>query len=123
MEGKFYEQYAKLLEGKKQILIPTKEQYDKMVTDVQKGKGDGKNPQKSEKEAKKEGNIIRRYSIRIENSETRLYQQGESTKKDPQRVVKQEELFALLKSTHDKLGHAGRDLMWKELRNYYGISK
>ena len=119
MQEKFNEQFAKLIEDKQEILIPDAKKYEEMVTMIQK------NGQETTKQkiSKQESNLIRRYSIRIENSLMILYHQGETTKETSQKVVKQEDLFNLLMTKHKELGHAGMNIIWKELRDYYGISK
>src|SRR4051812_48400167 len=55
------------------------------------------NTEKEEKKrlSQKESNLIRCYSIRIENATTILYYQGDTAKEEPQQVVKQD-LFNLL---------------------------
>uniref|UniRef100_A0A914CSV9 Uncharacterized protein n=1 Tax=Acrobeloides nanus TaxID=290746 RepID=A0A914CSV9_9BILA len=102
MEGKFNEQFAKFMKNKQQILIPNAKKYEEMVTMIQKWMGNDK-----QKISKQESNLIRRYSVRIENSLMILYHQGETAKEAPQRVVKQEDLFNLLMTKHKELGHAG----------------
>lgn len=116
-KDKFEEQMREFFKDKKQILVPRADKYEEMVESVQKERGEGT------KTPLKEANLIRRYSIRIENSKSTLYHNGDSLKEEPQQVVKQEDLYELLKATHEKLGHAGQDIMWKNLRRYYGISK
>ena len=117
MDIKFYEKLEAFLKDKKQILIPTAEKYDNMVLSIQKTGDQLKNL------SKEETKWIRRYSIRIENGNMVLYHHGETVKEESQQLVKREQLFELLRTTHLKLGHAGRDCMWHDLRNYYGISK
>ena len=59
----------------------------------------------------KDSNILRRYSVRLENGESILYHQGESASiGEPQRVVNQNEVFNLLRRAVCKtrtLGHSG----------------
>ena len=76
------------------------------------------------KRTTEEANWARRYSIQCIEQSMILYNHGEKGENEqPKRVVKKEELFDVLTSTHKRLGHAGRDLMWKELRgDYHGIS-
>lgn len=118
MEEKFKEQLAAFLANKKQLLIPTEEKYDEMVAVIQ-NRAVGPTKKLSQNEI----NLLRRYSVRIENTVATLYHQGEKPNDAPQKVVKQEGLFVLLKATHARLGHAGRNIMWQEFRGYYGISK
>jgi Txe/YoeB family toxin of Txe-Axe toxin-antitoxin module len=119
MKEKFNGQFAKFMEDKQQILIPNAKKYEEMVTTIQKS---GRETTK-QKISKQESNSIRRYSVRIENSLRILYHQGDTAKEVPQRVVKQEDLFNLLMTKHKKLGHTGMNMVWKELRDYYGILK
>ena len=53
-----------------------------------------------------------RYTIRYENGTAILY-------RDEKKIVKKEDLFTLLQTTHSKLGHGGSDVMWKEI-NFQG---
>uniref|UniRef100_A0A914BX55 Uncharacterized protein n=1 Tax=Acrobeloides nanus TaxID=290746 RepID=A0A914BX55_9BILA len=107
MEEKFNEQFSKLMVNKKKILIPNADKYEETVATIKKCMGN----KRKKKISKKESNIVRCYSVRIENPKTVLYQQGESNKEAPQKVVKKEELFNLLKSEHVELRHADRDLI------------
>lgn len=116
MKDKFDAALAKFMENKKQILIPKAEQFDEMVSLI-------RDSADKNKKSQQEMNLIKRYSIRVENSETNLYHSGDKSKETPQKVLKQEDLFNLLKERHVALGHAGRDIMWKDMRDYYGISK
>ena len=121
MKEKFKEKLEKLMENKTNILIPTAEKYANMVKTIEELAG--RDPEKKDKIPQKERNLMRRYSIRIENSETNLYHHGDKAKEEPQKVVKQGDLFNLLRSRHIALGHGGINTMWRDMRNYYGISQ
>lgn len=118
MEEKFNEKFAAFIESNKRIFIPSADKYEQLLSKLQKWV-----EKKLEKPTTDDLNLIRNYSVRIENNTPYLYHQGIGGKKEAQRVVKREELFQLLQSTHEKIGHGGINLMWKELRNFYGISK
>ena len=116
MEEKFIEKFSNFCENKKHILIPNKAKYDEMVLTIQKGADEKlKGNQKL--------NLLRRYTLHIEQQTPVLYHQVDSGKENAQRVLCKEELFDVLQKSHEKLGHAGRDVMWNDLRKYYGISK
>ena len=116
MEAKFNEKFSKFYENKKKILIPEKTEYEEMVLTIQKSAIE-------KLQSKKQVNLQRRYTLHIEQQTPVLYHQGDSEKENAQRVLCREELFEVLKKSHEHLGHAGRDIMWKDLRKYYGISK
>lgn len=122
MEARFNKEFAAFIESKRTSVIPTAAKYEEMIASIQKSaattsENHGKNtPQR-------DLNVIRRYSIHIENTSAVLLHQGDGNKEAPQRVVKREELFELLQRTHTKLGHAGVGIMWNDLREYLGISK
>uniref|UniRef100_A0A914CSJ4 Integrase catalytic domain-containing protein n=1 Tax=Acrobeloides nanus TaxID=290746 RepID=A0A914CSJ4_9BILA len=92
--------------------------YEETVSTIQKCA-----ESKPEKLSQSESNILRRYSLRIENMVPVLYYKGDTAKEKPLKVVKKEELFILLKNTHIRLGHCGVELMWRELREYLGVLK
>lgn len=127
VKEKFDAQFQEFIKNKKKIFIVTAEKYSEMLKIIQGDKEKGQlateKSATNRKSAIQENNLNRRYSIHVENSITSLFHNGESAKEKPQKVVKQEELFDLLKTTHQKLGHGGRDTMWNDLRPYYGISK
>ena len=118
MEDKFNEQYLRFVIDKKHILIPNSTKYNEMVEIMQKT-----NEGATRKSEKYESNLQRNYFLRIEQNKQILFHQGHSSKENAQRVIKQEELFRILNDSHKKLGHAGCTVMWKDLRDCYGISK
>ena len=113
MENKFNEQFAIFIKNKRQLIQPTTT-YDEMVAKIQKN-ADAKNTKLSMDDF----NLMRNYSVRIEQQIPTLFHTG----KEAQRVVKQDELFKLLEKAHLKLGHCGVSVMWRGMREYYGISK
>ena len=116
MEQKFNEKLSKFYKSKKLNLIPTKAKYEEMVLTIQRSA--------TEKlKSKEQLNLQRRYTLHIEQQAPVLYHSGEAGKENAQHVLCREEIFDVLKKSHENLGHAGRDIMWKDLRRYFGISK
>ena len=120
MEANFKESFLKFIQDKKQITIRSKTNYDMMVACVQKC---AVKKQNNETLSVDEANLIRYYSIRIEQQIPVLYRIGNVGKENAKRIVHQDELFTVLDGSHKKLGHAGQNLMWHDLRNFFGISK
>ena len=117
MEAKFNANFNEFYSNKRQQIITT-DKYDQIVATLQKFiDPDNSSLQKT----KEEYQFCTRFSIRTENSAVVLYHNG--PKNDHSRVVKKEDLYGILKQTHDQLGHGGRDCMWQKLRSYHGISK
>ena len=111
MEVKFAEFLDKYLEQHKTCLIMASEKYQQIIDSIQKAKNEPNKLTITEK------SWNRRFTIRMEDGQTTLYH-------DSKKVVEKDQLFNILYENHIKLGHGGRDLMWKELnRTYYGISK
>ena len=124
MQVHFYKEFSDYLARKKTSQIPTTQIYEMMVNRI---KYFDKSGPKKEKLNHHEANLLKRYSLSIENTESVLYHQDERHKGEKQqekkRVIQQEELFTVLHNCHKKLGHAGINLMWQDLRCFYGISK
>ena len=40
-----------------------------------------------------------------------------------EQIIKQDEVFDLINDAHIRLGHAGRNILYEELKNFRGISK
>lgn len=118
MENKFNALFADFQNNKSKIRIPTKQKYDNMIATIQKW-----SENKAGKCSMDEFNLINRYTIRIEQSKQILYHTSSGKENKNQRVIMQEELFSILFASHDKLGHGGECVMWRDLRDYFGISK
>jgi hypothetical protein len=106
---------AQFIENLKKInytfsLTPNEEKYEQIVQTIQ-----------SSIDGEKLNNIQKtwnaRYTLRVEDGKNVLYREN-------LKLVKENELFELLDTTHKKLGHSGRDGMWRELKKDYSkISK
>jgi hypothetical protein len=118
MEGKFNSQFEAFSNNKKLMSIPSDLKYNEMISILQKP-----NDENGKKISMNERNILRRFSLRFEQTVPVVYHSSESENENPQKVVKLSELFKILNDSHYKLGHGGIDLMWRDLRNYYAISK
>lgn len=117
MEEQFNISLAEFINNKK-IRIPSQQKYENMIATIQKS-----SENKMEKCSKEEFNLISRYTIRIEQSKPALYHTSTGKENKDQRVIPQEEVFDTLNASHQKLGHGGACVMWRDLRNYFGISK
>lgn len=109
MEQKFYELFDHY--EKKHSIITT-EKYQEIIEKIE----ELSKQQKGVKKSQQQWNLLRQFTIRIDSEEKVLYH-GE------QKVVKRKQLFELLEDAHKKTVHGGQNVMWKELRAYYGISK
>ena len=116
MESNFKESFLNIIHDKKYTAIPSKTNYDIMVACIQECAVKKKH---NETLSITEVNLTRRYSIRIEQQVPILYHIGDHGKENAQRVVHQDELFTVLDGSHKKLGHAGQNLMWHDLRDFY----
>ena len=71
MEEKFKENFA-ILKEKRQLFIFSDEKYEKYVQLIQLCTG----PDKPKKMSPEQVNILRRFALRVENSDTILYHNG-----------------------------------------------
>jgi hypothetical protein len=116
---KFDKAFTELIKAKKVIFIPTQAKCEEMIEIIQKSSN---NENEKKKLSKDEFNLLGRYSVRIEQTKPVLYHSGDGNE-NPKQVIAQEQLFNILQTSHERLGHAGVCVMWRDLRNYYGISK
>ena len=118
MEAKFIEYFENFHKNQKNTSILCAKKYEEIIESIQSTNSENPN-QTMEKNKltpqQKTWNV--RYTIRHENGSAILY-------RDEKKIAKKEELFTILQTTHSKLGHSGRDVMWKELsKEFTGISK
>ncbi|KAI1717003.1 KRAB-A domain-containing protein 2 [Ditylenchus destructor] len=111
MEAKFNQKLFDFVEQKRFICLPNEATYDSILAALTKIR----NGEKLEHHST-EQNYVRRYSIVSSNGVEKLF-------KGNQEVVKQEQAFNILHSLHHRRGHAGRDIMFKELSRYFGLTR
>ena len=118
MEAKFIEYFENFHKNQKNTSILCAEKYEEIIESIQSINSENLHQtDKKNKLTPKQKNWNVRYTIRYENGTAILY-------RDEKKIVKKEDLFILLQTTHSKLGHGGRNVMWKELsKEFTGISK
>jgi hypothetical protein len=122
----FFKEFSKLLEDKQRIHLPRKATYDEISNFLIDGKKLERN--RIDYSNWKKRLITNLYTIytkskfsyllkEIDNKDYVLY-------KGEKRVVYYEELYDLLHKSHvENTGHGGRDIMMKDLKGFYGISR
>jgi hypothetical protein len=116
---KFDKAFSDFIKDKKFIHVPTQAKCEEVIQIIQQCSN---NENEKKKLTKDEFNLLGRYSVRIEQTKPVLYHSGDANE-NPKQVIAQENLFNILQTSHEKLGHAGVNVMWRDLRNYFGISK
>ncbi|KAI1712428.1 integrase core domain-containing protein [Ditylenchus destructor] len=109
MQAKFNEKLSDFVAQKRFICLPNEATYDSILAALIKFKN-------GSKLERYEWNYVRRYSMTIINGEEKLFRGN-------QEIVKREQAFGILHRLHDRRGHAGRDIMFKEVTGYFGLTR
>ncbi|GIY69367.1 SCAN domain-containing protein 3 [Caerostris darwini] len=108
--------YSKLFskDSKLNSVLLTKRKYDSIIADVKRIKTSNK------KESPRDYRIIKKYDVlTVQGCEKLIVPRSDAAEEGVKKFVHAEELFDVLDSTHQAVGHVGRHTMIKQLNALY----